>query len=168
MRRRRAKRRCSARRRAAFAGRRRDSARATVGESRRARRNAGDIRPSRRRRWDGGRDSGWASRRAFARKRPRARALVGGWQFSRLLHRHFGVAAENRAGSGFGAENHGPAALALVAPSELVRHLDTLLSYFLLIGSPQQVISPCSEPRVTTNSAPHFPQKYRFPVSLGT
>ena len=40
--------------------------------------------------------------------------------------------------------------------------------YFLLSGSPQQWMSPSSEPLVTTNSAPHLPQKYRFPVSVAT
>jgi hypothetical protein len=34
------------------------------------------------------------------------------------------------------------------------------------MGSLQQMIAPSSEPRVTTNSEPHFAQEYRFPVSV--
>ncbi len=38
--------------------------------------------------------------------------------------------------------------------------------YFLFIGCPQQIMSPSSEPRVTTNSELHFSQKYLLPVSV--
>ena len=37
---------------------------------------------------------------------------------------------------------------------------------FFVMGSPQQLTVPFSEPLVTTNSEPHVPQEYRFPVSL--
>ena len=133
----------------------------------------------------------------FRARPPPARRLVGRGQLSRLLHRHFRLAAEDRARAGFRAEDHRPARFALVTSSELVGHLRVppfdagaergraarlsaaaspesadsriaVCGYFLLIGSPQQWIFPCSEPRVTTNSAPHLPQKYRFPVSVAT
>lgn len=122
------------------------------------------------------------------------RRLVRRRQLSRLLHRHLGFAAEYRARAGLRAEYHRPARFALVTSSELVGHLRVpplccaerkrrrggaapppkarfrgfAVGYFLLIGSPQQMMFPCSEPRVTTNSAPHLPQKYRFPVSVAT
>ena len=37
---------------------------------------------------------------------------------------------------------------------------------FFVMGWPQQLTVPFSEPLVTTNSEPHVPQEYRFPVSL--
>ena len=90
--------------------------------------------------------------------------------------------ALDRTCAGLGTQHHGAASLALIPSSELISHVSGpsfmrgpralgppgRLSdqVFFVMGWPQQLTVPFSEPLVTTNSEPHVPQKYRFPVSI--